>query len=157
MKTRGQCYYFCYDTHSFNNPCVHIRTAGIHVPAFQGSICPIIKADIILLSLIANSARSRYGSSLQSDLRDSQHGRVVKNYWRGTRGAKETFSAWPQGTEVSEAGQGTSHRFSNSWPASYFVGSPSFLLHCFTFFFPQVSTLCWCFFILSWENIPSRS
>ena len=43
MKTRGQCYYFCYDTHSFNNPSVHILTAGIHVLAFQGGICPLIK------------------------------------------------------------------------------------------------------------------
>lgn len=129
MKTRGQCYYFCYDTHSFNNPCVHILTAGIHVLAFQGSICPLIKADIILLSLISNSARSRYGSSLQSDLRDSQHGCAVKNYWRGTRDTKETFSAWPQGTEVSVAEQRTHHRFSNSWWASHFVDSSSFLLH----------------------------
>lgn len=56
MKTRGQCYYFCYDTHSFNNPSVHILSAGIHVLAFQGSICPLIKADIMLLSLVSNSA-----------------------------------------------------------------------------------------------------
>lgn len=55
MKTRGQCYYFCYDTHSFNNPSAHILTAGIHVLAFHGSICPLIKADIILLSLASNS------------------------------------------------------------------------------------------------------
>lgn len=129
MKTRGQCYYFCYDTHSFNNLCVHILTAGIHVLAFQRSICPLIKADIIPLPLIANSARSRYGSSLQSDLRESQHGRVVNNYRRGTRDTKETFSAWPQCTEVSVAGQGAHHRFSNSWGASHSVDSPSFLLH----------------------------
>lgn len=129
MKTRGQCYYFCYDTHSFNNLCVHILTAGIHVLAFQGGICPLIKADIIPLPLIANSARCRYGSSLQSDLRESQHGRVVNNYQRGTTDTKDTFSAWPQCTEVSVAGQGAHHRFSNSWGAFQFVDSPSFLLH----------------------------
>lgn len=97
MKTRGQCYYFCYDTHSFNNPSVHILTAGIHVLAFQGSICPLIKADIILQPLVSNSASSRCGSSLQSHLRDSQHGCVVKDYWRRTRDTEETLSAWPRG------------------------------------------------------------
>lgn len=102
MKTRGQCYYFCYDTHSFNNPSVHILTAGIHVLAFQGSICPLIKADIILLSLVSNSAHSRCGSSLQSHLRDTQHGYVVEDYWRRTRDSKETLSAWPRGISGRE-------------------------------------------------------
>ena len=137
MKTRGQCYYFCYDTHSFNNPCIRIPTAGIHVLAFQGLICPLIKADIILPSLTSNSAHSWYGSSLQPDLRDSQHGCVVKNYWRGTRDTGETFSAWPQGTEVSVAGQGTHHRFSSSWWSYHFVDSPPFLLHLFFSFSPS--------------------
>lgn len=136
MKTRGQCYYFCYDTHSFNNPCVHILTAGIHVLAFQGTICTLIKADIILLSLVSNSALSLYGSSLQSNLRDSQHVCVVESYWRGTRGTKEKFSAWPQGTEVPAAGHGTQLRFlihdelPSLWTSLPF---PSF----FVFFFPQ--------------------
>lgn len=136
MKTRGQCYYFCYDTHSFNNPSVHILTAGIRVLAFQGSICPLIKADIILLSLVSNSAHSRCGSSLQSHLRDSQHGCVVKDCWRRTKDTKETLSAWPRGT---------SSRLGNS--SQVFCFTMSFPLRGCSFFSaassppPKVSTL----------------
>lgn len=97
MKTRGQCYYFCYDIHSFNNPCVHILSAGTHVLAFQSSICLLVKADIILLPLISNSTLSWYGFLLQPGSRDRQHGHVMKKYWRGTRDTEDTFSGWPQG------------------------------------------------------------